>query len=150
MSTTPRIEYKIEKKDWLAGLLITSYIIEDNSANCKIAKRHVERLAHDSMSNILSDAMYDYDNKIEFNIHSNGLSASIEVDLSIRYTISATHIEVFDDEFRKYRDYGITINDDIIYITNNFGKVIQIAKRSENIRLEDELLFMYQAIDAMC
>lgn len=150
MSTTPRIEYKIEKKDWLAGLLITSYIIEDNSANCKIAKRHVERLAHDSMSNILSDAMYDYDNKIEFNIHSNGLSASIEVDSSIRYTISATHIEVFDDEFRKYRDYGITINDDIIYITNNFGKVIQIAKRSENIRLEDELLFMYQAIDAMC
>ena len=131
MSTTPRNEFKITTKDHLAGIVIDSYIIEDNWSNCKVTKRHIDRLVHSTMSNILCDAMYDYDDKIEYKIHENGLGGYIKVNGTVRYSIIAYHIEVYEDNYRTYRDFGITLIEGNFYITQLCnGKVIEVIAKS--------------------
>lgn len=101
------------------------------------------------MANILSDAMYDYDNKIEFSIYEESLGGAIIVDGTTRYTISAYHIEIFNDTFRKYRKCGITMSviNNAFYITNAIGEVIYTKKISYNKPIEDEYNEIYSLID---
>ena len=149
MSTTPRIEFKIQTKDHLAGVVIDSYIIEDNWSNSKIAKRHVSQHMHSTMSNILYDAMYNYDDLIEFKIHNNGLGGYIKVNDVVRYTVKAEHIEVYDEQYRTYRSFGITIMNNVFYLTQCCnGKVVALIDRESEIGIDDQYAEIYELIDA--
>lgn len=148
MSTTPRIEYKIEEKDKLANVVIDSYIVEDNTFDHKIINRHVQRYCHKAMVNILHDAMYNYDDSIECNISTNRLKAWINVNGDTRYFIIATRIEIYDDNYRTYRDHGITLIDDKFYLSYTVNdRVMGIIDRNHEIPIDDQYAEIYSQID---
>ena len=104
---------------------------------------------YSTMSNILHDAMYDYDDLIEFKIHNNELSGYIKVNDVVRYTVKAEHIEVYDEQYRTYRSFGITIMNNVFYLTQCCnGKVVALIDRESEIGIDDQYAEIYKLIDA--
>ena len=79
------------------------------------------------MAKVLADPIYKDDSIFDLRINDDKTSSLILINDEIEYTIRRFEINVHDENFREYRSYTITRNEDRMYIVNKDGRVIRIV-----------------------
>lgn len=105
------------------GKYIDSYVLDDITYDR--AQRHFLSITHNRMVVAIGDPIYKDDANFDLRVSEDKSTSIILIDGEIEYSLRFFKIDVYDDYFREYRGYTITILDNNLYISNTNGRVIK-------------------------